>query len=208
FSTTFPTTLENLGSPWTVGDNNGQNSLSGPKTTGGTPGLCYSRAPDGVDYLATIQGQFSTTKHYAEVTIRRNGSYTAPDTQEIELLVGFTLGSGVTVGYELDIWFGGSQLQPVRWDGVGTYDFSSVSTVSGSWPGSVSDGDVVRAVFDSSSGSPVIEVYLNGVLQITYTDTSAGKHVSGSPGLGFFTRDGTGYDATGYCAKGFAAGNG
>lgn len=210
FTTSFPATEAHLsqGGIWTIGDNGGLNAGTGPQTTGGTPGACFVRAADGVDYLGILASRFSTTKHYAQWTVKRTG-YTAPDTQECELLLGFTLSSGVAAGYELDFWFGGSMLQPVRWNNGASndYDFGAVTDVSGAWPGSLSDGDVVRAIFDSSSGSPVITVQLNGVTVVSYIDTSGGKILSGSPGLGFFARPGTGFDATGYCMKGFAAGN-
>lgn len=206
YSTTFPATENPISESgvWTTGNNSGSSATIGPQSSSG---LCYAQAADGVDYIATVPGRFTTTKHYTQATINRKAGYTAPDTQEIELLVGFTLGSGVTAGYELDFWFGGTTLEPVRWNAVGDYDFTAVTTVSGAWPGSLADGDVVKAVFDSSSGSPVITVYLNGVSQIVLTDTTAGKITSGSPGLGFFVRTGAGLDLTGYCAKGFSADN-
>lgn len=211
FSTTFPSSENPIsqGGAFTVGTEQGGVGASGPASTGGSPGLCYASAGDGYDYAATIQGQFSTTKHYAEITIHRVGGYTAPDAQEVEILVGATLGSGVASAYELDLWFGGGHLQTVRWNPTpGDYDTGAVTIVSGSWDvSSLSDGDVVRAEFDSTSGSPVITVKLNGVTKVVYTDTTSGKLTSGSPGFGFFARTGSGFDATGYCIKGFAAGS-
>jgi hypothetical protein len=211
FSTTWPTTLSNLGAPFTIGDNSGQNSATGPQTTGGTPGVCYALAGDGTDYIATIDGQFNAVDHWAEHVVKFTPGYVAPNTQEIEILLAFTLASGQSKGYELDFWFAGATLQPVRWNNGATssYDFAAVTTVSGTWPGSVSDGDVIRGHYHVSGGNPLIEVYLNNVLQITFTDITAGKITSGgSPGLGFFARTGTGYDATKYCSKRFSAGSG
>lgn len=209
FSTTWPSTLTNLGSPFTIGDNSGQNSSTGPQTTGGSPGVCYARAGDGTDYIATVPG-FTTTDHWAQHTVKFTSGYVAPGTQEIELLLGFTLASGQSIGYEMDFWFAGATLQPVRWNNGhnNDYDFAAVTTVSGSWPGSLSDGDVIRGHYRISGGNPLIDVFLNNALQITFTDTTAGKILSGSPGFGFFARTGTGYDPTKYCSKGFACGNG
>lgn len=211
FTTSFPATEAHLsqGGIWTIGDNSGLNAGTGPQTTGGAPGACFVHAGDGVDYLGTLQSRFSPTQHYAQFTVKRTVGYIAPDTQECELLIGFTLASGVASGYELDFWFGGAVIQGVRWNNGATndYDFGAVTELSGTWPGALVDGDVVKAIYDSSSGSPVITVLVNGSTAVVLTDTTAGKILSGSPGLGFFARTGTGFDATGYCVKGFAAGN-
>lgn len=216
FSTTFPATENPIsqGGIWTIGTEQAGAGASGPQTTGGSPGYCYAPAADGIDYAATLQSLgISTTKHYAQVTIKRTGGYTAPDTQEVELLIGATLGSGVAAAYEMALWFAGSTLQPVRWNATpGSFDvgvFTDLTSSAGlpGWPGSLVDGDVVRAEFDSTSGSPVITVYVNGTARIKMSDTTAGKITSGSPGFGFFVRSGTGLDMTGYCIKGFAAGS-
>lgn len=211
YSTNFNLTENAIsdGGVWTVGDNSGLNPTTGPRSTGGSPGVAFAHAADGIDYLGTIQGRFSGTKHFAQFTVKRSVGYAPPNTQEIELLVGFTLANGVASGYELDCWFGGSTIQPVRWNNGASsnYDFGAVRTVSGSWPGVLSDGDVVRAVFDSTSGSPVITIFVNSVLRIVFTDTSAGKILSGSPGMGFFVRQGSGVNLTAYAVKGFAAGS-
>lgn len=206
YTTSFPTSLVNLGTPFVIGDNNGENSSTGPQVTGGTPGRCYSRAPNGVDYLGVIPNLFDPVSHFAEVVINWDLGYVAPDTQEIELLGFFTLASGVTVGYELDIWFGGTILQGVRWDGIGNYDFGAVVAISGAWPGILANGDRVRADFTLVGGNVVIPVKINGFTVITLGDSTAGRHTSGGPGMGYFSRNGTGYAATGYCAKEFTAG--
>lgn len=210
FTTTFPTTEAHLsqGGIFVIGDNSGL-AATGPQTIGGTPGVTYGQAADGVDYIATLPGRFSTTKHYSECVIKRTVGYTAPDTQECELLTGFTIGSGVASGYELDLWFAGSNAQPVRWNNgaTGSYDFGAVTTVSGSWPGNLVDGDVVRFSYDSTSGSPVFTISLNGTPIMVLTDTTAGKIMSGSPGFGSFARTGTGFDPAKYAIKTWSAGN-
>lgn len=194
---------------WTVGDfNTGVNNATGIQSVGGNPGLCYGHNNDAVDYIGLITGRFSPTKHFSEVTFKYNNSYVAPSTQEVEVhLAGTYTGTSVRT-YEMDFWFSGNVLQPVRWNGDLSFNTDVFTTVSGSWPGTArNDGDRARAYFDSSSGSPVISVYLNDVLQVVYTDTTAGKIMSGSPGLAFFARTGTGFDWTGYCAKGYKCGN-
>jgi hypothetical protein len=207
YATAFPLTEAPISesSAWVHGNNAGSGS-TGPSTT---PARCFAPAADGVDYIATVPNRFTTNKHFAQHQVRRQAGYTAPDTQECELLVGFTLSSGVSTGYELDFWFNGT-LQAVRWNNGAAannpYDFTAVTVVSGTWPGTV-DGDVVKAIFDSTSGSPIIQVYLNNVLKITFTDTTAGKILNGSPGIGFFARTGAGYSATGYCITAFSAGS-
>lgn len=208
FITTFPSTEAHLsqGGVFVIGDNNGSNSGTGPQSVGGSPGVTYGQAADGVDYLATLPNRFSTTKHYSECIIKRTGGYVAPDTQENELLVGFTLASGVATGYEIDLWFAGSQCQPVRWDTIGNYNFTAVTVVSGTWPGNLVDGDVVRASYDSSSGSPVITISVNGSVVLVLTDVTGGKIMSGSPGLGSFARTGAGFDPAKYAIKTWSAG--
>src|SRR4051812_43095064 len=84
FSTTFPLTQNPISQSgiFTTGNNSGANAAIGPQSSGGA---CYAQAADGIDYLGTLQSRFSTTKHYAEATVKRTGGYTAPSTQEIEL---------------------------------------------------------------------------------------------------------------------------
>lgn len=109
------------------------------------------------------------------------------------------------VSYEMNFWVSDT-LQPVRWeDPPGTFNTSVFTTVSGGWAETLAEGDVIRVEFDSTSGSPVITVKLNGGTKVVYTDTTAGKITSGSPGFAFFTRAGATRDS--YCIKGFACGN-
>lgn len=209
FTTTFDATEAHLsqGGIFVIGDNTGQNAATGPQSVGGSPGVTYGHAADGVDYIATLPNRFSTTKHYSEGIIKRTVGYVAPDTQEIELQALFTFGSGVATGYEFDCWFGGAVLQPVRWDGIGSYDFGAVTTLSGSWPANLVEGDVVRVIADTTSGSPVFTIKVNGVTVMVMTDVTGGKIMSGSPGFGSFARTGAGFDPAKYALKTWSAGN-
>jgi hypothetical protein len=210
FSTTFPNTENPItsGVTWTQGGTDGID-WQNVRSTGGSPGTAYGVGPVLVTYedcLATVQNRFNPNKHYAEITVRKDGGYVPPDTHEIEILVGYTISANSVTGYEMDFGFG-NNLQPVRLQGSkGNFDTTVFTVVSGNYF-SASDGDVIRAYFDSTSGSPIITMYLNGVQQIQFTDTTAGKYVSGSPGMGFFARAGSGLDMTKYSAHGFACGN-
>jgi hypothetical protein len=129
------------------------------------------------DYIATIQGRFSGTRHYAQVTIHLAGGYDPTAVgQEIELHCGTTMGVSSAVGYEANFHYGAG-LQMVRWENPpGGFNTACCTVVSGDWNVvSLADGDVVRMEFDSSSGSPVFALYYNGTLKVTFTDVTAGK---------------------------------
>lgn len=179
------------------------------RSTAGSPGTAYGVGPvisNYEDCLATVQNRYSTTKHYSEITVRKDAAYTPPDTHEIECLVGYTISAHSVLGYEMDFGFG-LNIQPVRLQGaIGNFDTTVFTVVRGNYF-AASDGDVIRCYFDSTSGSPIIYVYLNGVEQIVFTDTTAGKITTGSPGMGFFARAGTGLDMTKYAVHGYGCGN-
>lgn len=206
FTDTFPNTLSPLGSPYTVGSQQSGATGSGVNTTGGSPGIAFGSVADRTDWVACLPGVVSTTKHYSEVTIRRVGGYSPPGSHEIEIHVGMTFNGSHALSYEFVIWFGGSTIQAIRWeDPPGAYNTSAVTTLSSSWPGTLADGDVVRVEFDSTSGSPVFTVKVNGSTVGTYTDTSSGKYTSGSPGFAFFADSGA--TMSSWCIKGYAAGS-
>lgn len=216
----FPTTWPNTENPvsqgaiWTLGKTNGI-AWNDPQTTGGNPGQAWgtlASPTDDTDNIATLQGRFSASKHYSQITGRLVNGYLPPSSHEIEILVGFTITANNATGYELDFGLGtgGNPLNfvPVRWNGpLNNFDTTVFTTLSGSLAFGIGDGDVCKAIFDSTSGSPVITMFLNGVQQCVITDTTAGKIVSGSPGMGFFARPGTGLNLNSYCNKGFDAGN-
>lgn len=216
FSTTFPDTENPLssGGIWTHGGTTGL-EWQNIRATGGSPGTCYGVGPasaEGVeDCIAAIQGRFNTQRHFAQFTVKRDVGYTPPSSHEIELHVGCTIGANSIATYEMLFPFDGAFLS-VRWNGAYgsfTYLFTGLDTVSGD-PANLSsldDGDVVRAEYDSTSGSPVITLKRNSVTALVLTDTAVGKITSGSPGLAFFARTGTGLDMTKYGVKAFSAGS-
>jgi hypothetical protein len=117
-----------------------------------------------------------------------------------------TISANVMKGYEMNFQFG-LAVQPVRSNGaIGDFSTTVFTDVSGAAFG-VNDGDVVKIIFDSTSGSPVITMFLNGVQSYVITDTTAGKITTGSPGMSFFVRPGAGADPTKYCNKGYDCGN-
>jgi hypothetical protein len=210
FPTTWPLTENPIsqGSIWTQGGTVGidwQNTRS----NGGAPGIAYGvGASSGFDdCIATVQGQgFSTSKHFAQITINKVGGYVPPDSHEVEALVGFTISANSAKGYELTHPFG-VNLTPTRFNGpLGNFDTTVFTTISGA-SFQVADGDIVKTIFDSTSGSPIMTVFLNGVQQWQFTDTTAGKILTGFPGKGFFARAGVNLDMTKYCNRGFDCGN-
>jgi hypothetical protein len=157
--------------------------------------------------LCRLIADIDATSQYVELTIKRTGGYVAPDTQECEGFLFGAITAGVVKGYEFDIYFAGTLLQPVRWDdsSIGDYDFSAVTAVAGedpnAWPGNLVDGDVVKIVGKIVGGDPKFWVYVNSGLVRVLHDTTAGKITSGQPGFAFFVRTGSGVDLTGFALK-------
>ena len=203
-NTTFPNSQNPLQAPLSYGSQQAGLGAAGPLIVGGSPGYCCASAADRTDQIGVYSGIVSN-RHFSEVTIRRVGGYTPPGTHEIEIHVGMFLDGSHATSYEFDIWFGGSQLQPIKWiDPLGSFDTGAITTLSSTWPGAIADGDVVRVEFDSTSGSPVMTVKLNGTTVGAYTDTGSGKILSGSPGFAFFAD--TGATPASWCIKGFSCG--
>src|SRR6185369_6346569 len=152
----------------------------------------YATAASPSDYsdnIATIQGRFTANKHFAQIKCNRpDGAYTPPSTSlEIECLVGFTIASGNAKGYEFDVIYDGTILL-ARWNGAqGDFTTSGFTTLSGSIP-TLAHNDVLKVVYDATSGSPVMTVFKNSTQVWQVTDTQTGKITSGSPGIGFFSR--------------------
>lgn len=217
FPTTWPNTTNPVGLSGVVFTLGGSDGLlwQNPQTTGGSPGIAWgtgSSPTDDTDNICTVQGRFSTSKHYSQITGRLFAGYLPPDSHEIELLLGFTISANSARGYEMDFGLGTGgnplNLVPVRWNGnLNDFTTTVFTTLSGSLNFAIGDGDVCKGIYDSTSGSPVITMFLNGVQQCQITDTTAGKIVSGSPGQGFFARPGAGLDLSKYCNKGFDCGN-
>lgn len=215
FNTNFPNTENPMsqGGIWTQGGDVG-GLWKNIRTNGGTPGIAYGASINALtgaydDCIATLQGRYNPQKHWALINVKLDVAYVPPSSNEIECLVGFTISASNAKGYEIDIANGGA-IQPVRWNGAsGDFDVAAVTTVSGS-TFTVTDGDFVAVFFDSTSGTPTFYLYKNQLVTpnyICHDATGAGAILTGSPGLGFWNRDGTGIDLTKYCINGFQAGN-
>lgn len=176
------------------------------QSVAGSPGYIHGTAASpGYDDCVAVGRGFHPQAHWVEGTVRRTTPYTPPDTQEIQLALGITLGPNFLSLYEFLFSFGGG-MQIVRWNGsLGNITFNGdptwTNTPVGSGYSNVVDGDVLYAEFDSRSGSPILTCKVNGSTVYTVTDTNAAKLTTGQPGVMFFARAGTGLDMTKYCFK-------
>jgi hypothetical protein len=218
YTSTFPLTENPVseGGIYTLGGTHGLD-WQDPRTTGGTPGIEYASGTSpgqATDNLAIIKGRFSPTKHFIEFVVKRQAGYTPANSHEIEGLVGFDVSQHNARGYEWDFGIGQNVIV-VRWNGA-IDDYTVNGDPNGNlangkgWtdtptgpgiPGGLNDGDRVRIVFDSTSGSPVMTLYVNGTQVYQVTDTSANKWTSGSPGTGYFARPDASLVLTNYCTK-------
>lgn len=222
FTTTFPLTENpfSQGGKFTDGLAVGLD-WNNVKSVGGSPGVACAAAfvaTGSDDCLAFYQGNgVSTTKHYAYFIAKVVGGYTPPDSQECGLYVGGTITAHNAQGYELGWGFGLNGPGPTRWNGTAG-DFTGngnpgwTDTPTFNNPFALVDGTRVDVVFDSTSGHPVISVWKDNAARtgnpdFQVADTSAGKFNSGSPGMGFFVRNGTGVDVTKACIKEWGCGN-
>lgn len=86
--------------------------------------------------------------------------------------------------YEFDfIASGTNRCDIVRWDGTqGTFVLLSSVTLSAN----LVTGDIIKVSAIGPKGAVVLSVFLNGVLQGSFTDTDAANSLaSGQPGIGF-----------------------
>lgn len=207
YTTTFPTTQAPLNDAViTIGTQQDGSGTGGPDATGGSPGFIIAPTVD-KDHFGFVVGRVSTTKHYSEVVIKRTGGAT-PDSHEVEVHVGGNVSPTSVTSYEVNLWGTNVTAQPVRWeDPLGGFNTGVFTTISNTFDGGTAlvDGDVVRVEFDSTSGSPIITMKVNGITKAQWTDTSAGKILAGSPGFAMFRRTGT--TAANYCIKTFSCGS-
>lgn len=217
---TFRST-SNFGDPYSSGFDLTENPISegGVWTNGGATGGSWQNVQTGSshaygvavsagydDCLATLQGHFDSQTHFSEATCYKLGGYSPSGaaSHESEILLGFTITSGVAAGYEITHGFG-TDPQFVRWNGA-LGDFTVLSPTGTGVSGGIVDGDVMKATYSISGGNPVITLYRNGSQVYTYTDSAAGKIVSGSPGIGFFGRSGA--TMSSYCWASVRLGSG
>ena len=211
YSTSFPLTENPIseGGKWTLGGDTGLD-WQNIRTNGGSPGIAYGVGTTPINQFTDCIGciknlGLSTRKFYTRIQVRMAAAYNPAADHEIELLF-FDILPHVNKGYEISIQWQGAA-QPIRQNGaISDYDTTVFTTLSGGTFG-VADGDWLGGVFDSTSGSPVITLDVNGVPQWIITDTTAGKILDLYPGMGFFAHPDASIDMTKYCANGFAAGN-
>jgi hypothetical protein len=149
------------------------------------------------DATAVLAGTWGPNQ---TVVIHPKFPSTQGGTQEVEIRLRTTIGNNFIHGYEVDFTLGSTQV--VRWNGIGPYQTNGncggggtncfplvpitncpVGTCSGNensykW----TSGDVLSASITGTS-SAVINVYVNGVLQFTATDSNS-PYTTGNPGFG------------------------
>lgn len=172
------------------------------KTAGG---LAHGVALSIGDYndCVACRDNYNNNKHTIIATVRKDPGYTPPGNPEVELVAGVNISAGSIRLYEF-LWAHAGTWQIVRWDGPkGHFNFSL--PVTGPGPGVPNDGDVMELRYDATNSAEVVlRGYKNGVLVLTARDSSAGRILSGNPGLSFYATSGTNADMNRYCFKDWA----
>ncbi|MFO1217466.1 MAG: hypothetical protein U1E89_03675 [Burkholderiaceae bacterium] len=148
------------------------------------------------DCIAHLNGSFGPNQ-YAQGVVSRIAGYRNPsDKHEIELLLRFEITPNNARGYEV-LWGQDGEISVVRWNGpLGSY--TSFGGIGSSASNMAVEGDVLRAEIVGN----VINVYRNGVLMVSKTDST---YNTGHPGIGFWPLPGATLSA--YAWKAFEAGN-
>jgi hypothetical protein len=197
YETSFPATENPIsqGGIWSNGAVVASSSWNNVRTT---PGKCFGAATTSGfgDCISYLQGRFSTTKHYVEVDIFIQGGYSPGVSHEVGIYLFGNMTTNFANGYEFNFGLGAG-LQVVRQNGAnGDFDTGVVTLLTGS-PPTLVNGNTVRVKASIVGGNPTFDVLVGGSSVATYNDTTAGKIVSGSPGIGFFGRPGATMDN--YC---------
>lgn len=196
FSTTFATTENPIseGGIWLNGEADGGDWHNCLTTSGRCVGAAdnfVSRYADDICCLKTSYRAFSAAQ-WAQATLYVAGGYTGGGgSHECELLLRWSISSGVARGYEAAIGIrpAGTYAFIVRWNGS-LGDYTALWDPGGSLgsytntPTAMADGDVMRA--EISAGG-VISLRQNGILLGSVTDST---WASGQPGMGFWPVDG------------------
>jgi hypothetical protein len=210
FPTTFPVTENPLsqGGIWTQGGDTGLDWFN--TASDSTIPIGYGTHDSGagtIDCISSVQGQgFSTSKFYVEIDIRIAPGYAPAVVPEVEACC-FNITANNIKGYEIDCPMNGN-VQPVRWNGaLGDFTTTVFTDVSGA-VFATATGDRIRVELDSTTGSPVITIYQNGVQKWKITDTTAGKITTALyPAMGFFCRPDASVDMKKYAITRFDCGN-
>ena len=167
------------------------------KTAGG---LAFGEAVSINDYndCVACRDNVNNNKHSVVATIHKDASYTPPGNPEVELVVGCSINANSIRLYEF-LWAHAGTWQIVRWDGAkGTFNFGL--PVTGPGPGTPVEGDRMEFRYDATNAADVVlTCYKNGVLVGTAHDTTAGRILSGNPGLSFYATSGSNADMSRYC---------
>jgi hypothetical protein len=198
YSTTFDLTenpmLEDGG--WIQAGDVAGPSWQNVRTAGG---LCFGLGP-AVNYedCTACRADFNNAGHVARGRVHVAPGYQPPSTHEVELVVGVDIAPSSVRLYEW-LWSFGGGLQVVRWNGPAA-DFTLDLPVRGPGVGAAVEGDVMELRYDASDPSQVVLTCLvNDVVVASAVDTTAGRILSGNPGLSFFAREGAGLDMASYC---------
>jgi hypothetical protein len=210
FPTVFPLTENPIsqGGIWTQGGDTGLDWFN--TASDGTIPEAYGTSTSiggTIDCVSSVQGQgFSTSKFFVEIDIRIAPGYAPVEVPEVEACC-FNITAHNIKGYELDCPMNGN-VQPVRWNGaIGDFITTVFTTISGA-VFTTTDGDRVRVEIDTTSGSPIMTYYLNGVQKWVVTDTTAGKITTALyPAMGFFCRPDASVDMKKYAITRFNCGN-
>jgi hypothetical protein len=190
YSTTF-TTPENpisQGNRWYNGADDGIdwcNVQTGAGYAWGV-GPCPAKYADPTAILKGAWGPNQTVEATARIAKTSDSYY-----QEIELRLRTTVRAHSITGYEINFGVSHSYLEIVRWNGpVADFTYLGSSCKFPSVCGRVTgfiirDGDVAKATISDST----INVYVNGILRATATDSA---FLDGNPGIGYnYGCDGT-----------------
>lgn len=163
------------------------------------PNLAYdttiSGAPPDNDSIAALTGTW-TGNQTVQATVSLNNSADTSAQEEVELHLNTTIEPHNATGYELD--FSVVQADPyvliVRWNGP----LNNATALTNLYPIVVHNGDVLMG----TNVNGLITIYINGVKQISVTDTT---YRGGSPGIGFWNEMGTTSQLSNYGFSKFTA---
>jgi hypothetical protein len=120
-------------------------------------------------------------------TVRRIGSPSGQS--EVELRLRSTITAHVNKGYEI-LWNcssgEGYSIQVARWNG----DIGDYETLDFINAGVAFDGAVLKGIISGTS-TVSIGVYVNNSLLRTVTDSSTSRILTGNPGIGFWSKNGS-----------------
>jgi hypothetical protein len=189
YSTSFPATENPIseGGAWRNGKTHGGDRQD-MQTGSGNAYATVTNPTDYDDSCACLTG--FPPDHYIEGVVHRASGYSPTDPHEIELLLRCTINTNSIFTYEILMSTAGA-FQIMRWDGtIGSFIEITFNGSGTGFGAAYADGDVVRGEI-SGSGTVTIVVKKNGSTVWTTTDSSAGRILTGSPGIASFMR-GTG----------------